>query len=187
IGMVVTGIAHLSIGLAVIGVLIGSGGEDGKSGIAKAAGAVMQWPGGRWIIGIAGLVTVGAGIYYIHKAWKQGYRKHLQANHFTLHWNPVLRAGVAAQGVIIALIGGFLVYAAVTANPDEAGGVGEVFDWLSQQTFGNILVVIICVGLLGFALFCAVNAVYRIIPKASGPDIETLAQRLEQSARDQVA
>lgn len=186
IGMIATGGIHLALGLSVIGILLGTGGQDG-SGIAKAAGMVMKWPGGRWIVGLIGLVTIGAAIYYLRKAWKQSYRRHLAANHFTVHWNPVLRAGVAAQGVIVGLIGGFLVFAALRSNPQEAAGMGEVFDWLASQAFGNILVVAVCLGLLGFALFCAVNALYRIVPKASGTDIETLAQKLEAKARRQMA
>lgn len=36
----------------------------------------------------------------------------------------------------------------------------------------------VCLGLLGFALFCFVNAAYRIVPKVSGPDVQTLAAKL---------
>ncbi|KAF0675201.1 DUF1206 domain-containing protein [Profundibacterium mesophilum] len=188
IGMIVTGAVHLALGVTVIGVLLNSGSDSGGgSGIAKLAGTVMKWPGGRWIVGIAGIAVIGAGIYYINKGWAQKYRKHLAANHFTVHWNPALRAGVAAQGIIVAIIGGFLVFAAMTADPNKAAGVGKVFDWLASQTFGNILVILICIGLLGFALFCAVNAAYKVIPRASGTDIETLAQKLGSKAKRQMS
>jgi hypothetical protein len=178
LGLVVSGIIHAGIGLVAFSLLFGSGGEGQGSSIPRYVGMVMQWPGGRWIIGIGGLITIGAGFFYVRKGWKETYREHLVANRFTTRWNTALKAGVISQGVIVAIVGLLLVYAALQADPSEAGGVGEAFSWLSGQPYGRILVVVICVGLLGFALFCFVNAAYRIVAKASDPDIETLAARL---------
>ncbi|MGR3572132.1 DUF1206 domain-containing protein [Brevirhabdus sp.] len=181
-GMVVTGAIHLGIGFAALAVLFTSGGGD-ESSIARATAKVMSVPAGRWIVALAGVATFGAGLYYLRKAWKETYRDHLVANHFTAQWNPVLKFGVSAQGALIVLIGAFFIYAGFTAQPDNAGGVGKAFTFLAQQPFGKFLVGIICVGLLGFALFCFVNAAYRIVPKVAGDDIETLAARLKSKAR----
>lgn len=183
IGMIVTGLVHLGLGVSVLSLVIGSGGSGSGSGVQQATRELMQMPFGQWLVGIAGMLTLGASVYYLRKAVTGSYRSHLQANHFTLHWNRVLQAGVLAQAVIIALIGGFLVYAALSANAGNAGGTGQVFDWLAAQPFGNLLVVAICIGLLGFALFCAVNAAWRIVPAASGDDIETLAHKLKAKAQ----
>ena len=59
--------------------------------------------------------------------------------------------------------------AAWRANPDRAGGIGRTFSWLVNQPYGQVLVAAICIG---------VNAGYRVVPKVSGGDIETLAARL---------
>ena len=40
-----------------------------------------------------------------------------------------------------------------------------------------------CAGLLLFALFMAVNAVYRIIPRLKDPDVMSLAQKVKQMAQ----
>ncbi|RVT85938.1 DUF1206 domain-containing protein [Rhodobacteraceae bacterium CCMM004] len=187
IGMVVTGLVHLALGAAVVKILLGSGdgeaGGEGQSGVSKLTSQVMSMPGGVWLVGIAGVCTLGAAIYYLHKAWKEEYRDTLYANEVLSRWNWVLKAGVTAQGIIVGVIGGFLLFAALNADPSEAGGVGEAFDWLAQQPFGNVLVVLICIGLLGFAVFCAVNAAYRIVPKAADGDIRTLADKMREGAR----
>ena len=130
-------------------------------------------------MGIGGAVTIGAAVYYAHKAWTQSYRDDLAANHFTLNWNWALQLGVIAQGFIIAFIGGLMIYAALNASASELGGLGSVFEWLRSQPFGRVLSVLLCLGLLGFALFCFVNAAYRIIPKAAGDDIETVTAHLK--------
>ena len=192
IGMVVTGTIHLGLGVAALLLLFTSGGSSGGgsggdgsgdgSSIPKAVETVMSWPGGRWLVGLAGLATIGAGIYYAVKAVKEKYRESLRANHFTTNYNWALKAGVFAQGVIITLIGGFFTYAAWRGNPEEAGGLDQAFSWLGEQIYGQALVVAVCVGLLGFALFCFVNAAYRIVPKASDPGVRTLGAKLKAAA-----
>ncbi len=177
-GMLVTGLIHLGIGALAFSLLFSSSGGGGGSSIPKYVATVMEWPGGRWIIGIAALLILGAAVYYIDKGWKGKFRRNLRANEVTLRWNWVLEAGLIAQGVVVAIIGFLFLYAALQADPQEAGGVGAAFSWLSQQIYGQVLVAIICVGLLAFSLFCFVNARYRIVPRASGPDVETLASRL---------
>ena len=176
-GLVVSGLVHLGIGILAFSLLFGGGGDQGSS-IPRYVGTVMQWPGGRWIVGLAGLIIIAAGGFYVHKGWTEKYREHLRGNRFTLRWNKALKAGVISQGVVVAIVGLLFTYAAIRANPSEAGGVGAAFSWLSQQAYGQVLVALICVGLLGFSLFCFVNAAYRIVPKAADPDIATLDARL---------
>ena len=180
-GMIVTGLIHLALGIAAIAILFstGGGGEGGGgSSVGQAAGRVMSWPAGRWIVGLAGLATIGAAIYYAAKAYRASYRQHLYANEATRRLNGVLRLGVAAQAVIVGVVGGFLVVAALQSDASEAGGVGEVFDWLASQPFGNVLVIALCVGLLAFAFFLFVNAAYRIIPKIADDKPVTLQAAL---------
>lgn len=186
IGMVVTGLVHAALGFAVASTLgagdsSGGGSSGGGGGIPGAVQTVLEWPGGRWMVIVAGLLTIGAAIYYARKAWKADYREHLFANEATRRWNGVLRAGVAAQAVLVAVAGGLLALAGLRADAGEAGGIGEVFDWLQAQPFGQVLVVLMCLGLIGFALFCFVNAAYRIIPvlhEGEGP--QTLGDALRE-------
>ncbi len=178
-GMFVTGAVHAGIGVLAVAAL---GASSSGSGGKKMLEGVLQSPTGVWAVGIVGVLTIATGFYYFYKAIKQTYREHLQANHFTLHWNPVLRIGLAAQGVSIIIIGGLIAYAAMNANAAEAGGLGSAFDWLNGQAYGRVLVVVLCVGLLGFSLFCFVNAAYRIVPKASERSVQSLASKVKQLA-----
>lgn len=185
LGMCVTGVIHLGIGIGALLVIFtaaGSGSGGGESSISKAVGVILGWPGGSWLLFAAGLVTVGAGLYYVKKGYQREYRQHLRGNHFTRNWDPLLRAGVASQGFVVGVIGVFIAYAAWTYSPDSAGGLGSVFSWLSEQVYGQALVLALCAGLLCFALFCTVNAAFRIVPRASDPDIQTLAARFKAKA-----
>ena len=184
-GMVVTGLIHGALGITAIGLALGrpGGGGEGGGGVTQAVDWVLGLPGGRWILGFAALCTLGAGIYYVVKGTRASYRKHLRANPATGRWDPILRAGVVAQSVVILIIGGFLSVAAFRDSDAPAGGIGQAFDWLARQPFGNILVIAVCLGLLGFAVFCFVNAAYRIVPKVRGSnDLETLGHRIRAKA-----
>ncbi|MFN4060338.1 MAG: DUF1206 domain-containing protein [Paracoccus hibiscisoli] len=178
LGMLVTGAIHLGIAVVVFPLLFRWGDAGEGEGIADYVGTVMAWPGGRWIIGAVALLIIGAGLHYARKGWTGAYRDDLRANHFTTRWNPVLKAGLIAHGAVVGVIGLLFLFAGWRADPDKAGGTGDAFSWLSDQVYGQILVTGICLGLLGFALFCFVNAAYRIVPKVSGPDVRSLAASL---------
>ena len=177
-GMLVTGALHLAVGGLAASLLLGGGSGDGST-IRDSVAMVMGWPFGRWLVALVALVIIGAGAYYLKKGWGNEYREHLRASRFTTRFNPVLKAGVMAHGTVIAVIGLLFLFAAWQANPSRAGGTGEAFDWLSGQAYGQALVTGLCVGLAGFAVFCFVNAAYRIVPRLSGPDIQSLAARLK--------
>lgn len=177
LGMVGTALVHLGIGLLAFSLLLGSG-TGGGSAIPRHVDTLMGLPAGRGAVGLTGLAVVGAGLHYLNKGWRETYREHLQANRFTARWNVLLKAGVMSQGVVVGVIGLLFVHAAWRAAPDQTGGAGEAFSWLSQRAHGQLLVVLVCIGLLGFALFCFVNAAYRVVPKASSPGSRAVAGRL---------
>jgi hypothetical protein len=187
-GMVVTGLIHGALAAVALSLALGrgSGGSEGSGGggeVSSLTGKVLDWPGGVWIVGFAALCTLGAGLYYIGKGWKASYRDKLMANHFTRHWDWALRAGVIAQGVLVVIIGGFLAAAAIRGSEAAAGGVGKAFDWVAGLPGGSILIVLLCLGLLGFAFFCFVNAAYRIVPRVAGSDrLETLGRVIRSRA-----
>jgi hypothetical protein len=176
LGMAVSGVIHLGLALATLSLLLGSGGSEGESRIREWVGTVMGWPGGRWLVGLAGLAIIGAGLKYVIEGWTAGYEKYLAASPQTTRWRDALRFGEAAHGFVIAVIGLLFLLAALRADPSQAGGMAGAFDWLGNQAFGRILVALLCLGLLGFALFCFVNARWRIVPRVAGDKTETLAR-----------
>jgi large-conductance mechanosensitive channel len=183
VGKIITALIYGGVGGLAFSLLFAGGRRGGDSSIANWTGAVMGWPGGRWLVGLVGLIVAGAGVFFVVNGWKEKYQEHLQANRFTQNWNWLLKAGVIAHGVVTTLIGMLFLQAAWRANPDKAGGIGRTFSWLVNQPYGQVLVAAICVGLIAFALFCFVNAGYRIVPKVSGGDIETLAVRLASKVK----
>jgi hypothetical protein len=181
LGQATTGLIHGALGVTAALIAMGDKEGGGGGGIPSAVSTVLSWPAGRWILAFGALCTLGASVYYLAKAWKAKYRGKLMASEFTRNYDWALRAGVVAQGVVVGVIGFFLALAAWNGDPNEAGGLGQVFNWLATQPFGNILVIALCLGLLGFAFFCFVNAGYRIIERVPHDDITDLKSELKSA------
>ena len=80
---------------------------------------------------------------------------------------PICKFGLYARSVVFGIIGSMFIYAAVSQNPDNAGGLKEVLDTLSQQAYGMILLAIIAAGLFAFGCYSGFEAIYR---KIDSPD-----------------
>ena len=70
------------------------------------------------------------------------------------------RIGFSARGIAFAIIGGFLLVAAVHARSDEARGLGGALATLAQQPFGPWLLGIVASGLVVYGAFMVVQARY---------------------------
>jgi hypothetical protein len=99
----------------------GGGSED------QAAALVMSWPGGTWIVGIVGLAVIGAGIYQLyHHTVKKKFMERLARARMseTVETNVERagRGGYASRAIVFAMVGVFLIVAAVQHDPSEAIG-----------------------------------------------------------------
>ncbi|MDF2231881.1 DUF1206 domain-containing protein [Albimonas sp. CAU 1670] len=185
LGLVASGVIHLGLGLyagsLLLGLRIGGGGEDGGSA-RTATEWLMHQPYGVWAVAAIGLVVIGAGGYYVHKGVSGNYRCKLHGTPLTRKLDIVLRYGVMAQGVVVGVIGLLLGWAAWTYDPDKAGGLGQALAALRTAAFGQALLLAVAVGLIAFALFCLVMAVYGLVPRCRSDETPTLARRLEVQA-----
>ena len=198
LGIAVSGVVAVGIGGAALLLLAadidGSGvaadaargvteGGSGGSRIDHAVATAMGWPAGRWLVGFVGLAIIASGVFQFVVAARETYRRRLIANLFTRRWNWALKAGVIGRGVLIGVVGVLFVLAAWRANPYEAGGVDKAFAWLTGQPYGWVVAAAICIGLLGYALFCFVNAACRFVPKVAGGDLATLTAKAKAKLR----
>lgn len=126
---------------------------------------VLHWPGGRYLVGAAGLFVAGIGVASAQRAISGRYRKHLKEHEIprgTLRWlKPVAYAGMAARAVAFALVGAFLVQAAVTYDPTKARGLDDSLRTVARAPYGEQLLLLVAAGLVAFGAWCFVEARYR--------------------------
>lgn len=163
------GIIYTALAFAALSTTLanwGAGGSGGGSGSGggeseqRATGVVLDWPMGQWIVAAAGLGMIGYAVFmFKHHTIDESFMKRLSGPADGVR--PVGRIGYGARSVVWAIIGVLLVQAAVTYNPDEAGGLSTALLELSQATGGPVLLGLVALGLLAFGVFCVAEARYR--------------------------
>ena len=172
-GYVGRGIIYASLTFTTVRLLSGSGGGGSQDQEAKRTTAtVFDWPAGRWIVGIAGVAIVAAGLWNayrgITKAFEEKWRTG-QMSRTEQRWGR--RVGVAghlARGVVFGLIGVFITKAAIEHDPDDAIGLDGALQKLADTSYGPILLGVTAAGLLCYAAYCLVDARYRDVSANTG-------------------
>jgi hypothetical protein len=157
-------VIYLSFGWIAIRVLQGANASTGDSQ-EKGASSLMANAGGRWLVGLIGLVVVGVGIGLVLYGVTKKFEKHLN----TQQMNPTVRkttrrlgvAGYSAKGVAYAIAGGLIVAAAVTYDPEKARGLDAALRLLAEQSYGPWLLGLVALGIAAFGIYCFSQARYR--------------------------
>lgn len=161
-----SGIVYAGLCVVAVKVLIN---EHAKSSgnPHKVAAGVLGWPAGTWIVGIAGVVMVGVGLY-------QGYRglsKDFLHDSKTEEMSPAVRTwitrlgifGYLARMVVFVLVGMFLVKAARDFDARAAVGLDGALAKIAHASYGPWLLGVVACGLIAFALYSISDARYRRI------------------------
>lgn len=167
IGYAVNGVFHLGLAFIAAQGALGSGSGSSSNSLPSWTASLMEQPFGRWLVGIGGLIVIGVGLYRIYKAYSIKFRERLklsEMNSTERTWTIRFgRAGLAAQGVVLAMIGSFFVQAAVQYQPSEARGLGGALRTLLEQPYGPWLLAIVAIGLVAHGVYNFVLARYRRI------------------------
>ena len=78
----------------------------------------------------------------MQKGWRGSYESHLARSQFTQTVDPVLTAGLVIYGLMLALVALSLGFAALNADPSQAGGLGQALDQLRSAYLGAVIAVI---------------------------------------------
>jgi hypothetical protein len=165
-GYVGRGLIYAGLTASTVKILLGS--EQQQSQNQKThhtAGMVMSWPAGRWIVGIAGLVIIGAGLWNLYRGIARKFEdkwRTQKMSHTERTWGG--RAGVAghvARFVVFGLIGVFVAKAAIDYNPNDAIGLDGALQKLSDAAYGPYLLGLTAFGLVCYGVYCLVDARYR--------------------------
>jgi hypothetical protein len=161
-----SGIAYGAMCAVAVKILLGSGGAS-SGHPSKATAGVLGWPGGTWLVGIAGAILIGIALYQLYRGLAQDFLKDAKTEKMSdavKKWYKALAiCGHVARAVVFGLIGVFLIKAAVNFNPSKAVGPDGALAKLAHQSYGSALLGIVAAGLVAFALYSLADARYRRI------------------------
>lgn len=163
---IVNGLVYAGLALTAVRIILGSGGGSSNASRDWTARLLSQ-PFGQWLVGTIGALIIGIGIYQFYDAYKAKFRQKLKLNEMSSTERTWIvrtgRFGLAARGVVFAVIGFFFIQAARQSNPNQAVGLGGALTSLEQQPYGSWVLGIVAIGLIAYGLYYIVQARYRHI------------------------
>jgi hypothetical protein len=165
LGSAVRGLAHGALAIAAFHAATGSGNGDDGGSSDKLVDKATQIGGGDWVLWLIAAGVLAYAAYQLYRAYaaKLGSQLDLGAASAAMgRWViGISRTGIAARGVVFALIGVLLVRAALHGNPREAGGVRDSLEMLGD--IGRWPLAAVALGLVAYAVYELLNARYRRI------------------------
>jgi hypothetical protein len=173
IGYAAVGITYAALAYGAFQLVTGSGsGGKGSDATAQDGTALLlKQPFGPALVIIVGLIALGVALYLFYTAYAAKFQAQLHLATLSAgmkKWVIVVgRLGYAALGVVISIIGIFLIVAASQNNASKAKGLDGALQELAHQhqPFGQVLLGIVALGLFAYGIYSLVEARYRRVGK----------------------
>ena len=166
-GLGISGVFYICFGAIAASVIMGWGVDRTSDESARDwTGWLMSLPAGVWIVGIIGAFVIATGVGLTVGGVRAAFQRRVE---FESEERPYIvmlgRIGFIARSVILMLIGSFLIYSAITVDPNQAQGFAGALRTIEHQTYGSVLLGFMATGLLCFGAFGISEAIFADIKK----------------------
>ena len=167
IGYAVVGAIYLILAYGGLHLLMGSG-TAGKSSDASAkdwTATLLKQSYGQFVVVVIGLVVLAVALFLFFYAYSGQFMRMFSGLNSRLR--PFIKrlgqGGYAAQGVVFAVIGIFLIVAARQHNAGAARGIGGALQQVAHEPYGHLLLGIVAIGFIAYGVFSFAQAAFRNI------------------------
>ena len=165
VASLVRALVYASFALSTVTILArGSSGSQGGQQQDLTAKAMDQ-TGGRYLVGVVGLVVLAVGAKMVHEGVTAAFMKHLRTGGMSAGTRRLVKrlgtVGTVARGIVVGLAGVLVVQAAVTYDAEKARGLDGALGTLAEQPFGKALLVAVALGLVAFGAYGLAEARWR--------------------------
>ena len=126
---------------------------------------VIGWDGGRYVLMAIGLIVIGVGLFQLYQAYTVRFRRELDTARMSRTEETwalrVGQLGMVARGVVMPIVGWFLIQAGRDAAPGQVGGTGAALHEIARRPQGMFLLAVVAAGFVAYALYMGVSAKYR--------------------------
>lgn len=160
-----SGVSYAFLAYQAAKLVLGSGGGGG-GGTQERTETLLSQPFGQILVGAVALIAAGYALRQFQRAYEASFTEKLNLgslNASAREWAVRAgRAGLAARGVVYAIVAYFLLRAALESSSARAKGLDGVLETLRDGPFGNVLLGAVALGLVGYGVYCWLNARYRV-------------------------
>jgi len=159
VGYLVSAVIYTTFGVTAISLArTPKANADGNQKVTDMTGRLMEHTAGRWLIGLVGVIVIGAGVYRIVKGLKADVTDDVDMSGMSAgraRWTRRLGAiGEVGRGIAIGTIGFFLLRAAITFDASEATGLDGALRRFAVNPWGVLLVALVGIGFVAYGVFC---------------------------------
>lgn len=155
-------VVYLALAVTTATFARGGSSSDGAKSSDATAGLLRNGAGKAVLVAV-GLAIVAVGVYHVYKGVTKRFLDdldHSGSGEVGTAIRVAGTAGYAAKGVALAVLGGLVVTAALTADPAKASGLDAALRTLGGQPFGAVLLVVVGAGIALYGLYSFGRARY---------------------------
>lgn len=167
IGRAFVALLHVSLGVYALHLM--QGGQQEPTDAHRGTAQLLAWspPLGQLLVGITGVSIIGFALQQLACAWRSKLDDQLDLSALASGTRRLAvrasRVGIAARAIVFLVAGGFLLTAAVDADPGQAKSFGESLGALRETPAGEPLLAAVALGLVAYAAYEFIEARYRRI------------------------
>ncbi|QFP75696.1 DUF1206 domain-containing protein [Deinococcus sp. AJ005] len=166
-GYLISGVVYLTLAVFSARVAAPGSASRAQNSEAQTASQVLELPGGQVLLGLAGVVLLAVAFRQFYNAYGARFMKHMAFTDVGAQYQGTLKrvgqVGVSARGLLLAIVGVFLLAAAWRNQASIVIGTSEALAWLREQPAGQFLLGAVALGTLCYGLWCVIQALYRRI------------------------
>ena len=158
----VQGLCYTVLTIGAVKTLLGARLRSG--GERRAAAGMLGWPGGRELVGLAATVLLISAAVTAYWGLSRRFKESLATEEMGTDTERLVTAlgvvGLGSFGVVLGVVGWFLLKAAIEFNPTVPVGIGGALSKLAHAGYGPWLLGVTAAGLIVFAVFDLFQARY---------------------------
>jgi hypothetical protein len=165
LGALAMGFVYAGLCISTILVVAGRSTSSNTQQQQSATARLLGLPLGRAVVIAIGVGVVIGGIVVIWRALTRKFEKHLSLEKMgprMRRWATGLGiAGNGAGGIVLGLVGVFLIQAADADNAHASKGLDQTLRTVAHAPFGQALLLVVAVGLAAYGLYSFVEMRFR--------------------------
>lgn len=139
------------------------GSSDSGEQTSEITGMFLQNAAGRILVGIAGLVVIGIGVYHVVKGITRKFEEDLKTTGGGNVGKAVVVTGVAgyvSKGLALAGVGVLFGWAAIGADAEKATGMDGAIKQMATLPAGTVLLAVVGAGLILYGIYSILRSRY---------------------------